>query len=387
MRKNNQKLIIIVAMSILLSCILIYAGQFLYSKNNKKTEVNVSTKVSNSSRVEAEKTAPVEYRHISTSINGHKQQIFLLEFNPLDKRIEFEPVLSYDNIFGFEKLADICKRTGAYAAINGGFFYEFGDPVGMVVTNGHMYMSSAGYDPVLVIDKNGAGFRKIISEISFTIGGKKIYINKMNRTGLDGNIVLYTPDYGSTNRAEINNTSVRIENNTVTAIVSNTNKEVAIKRGSTMISFFGKKASLPDELGIKVGDKINIDTKPQIQGKYNAYECGGMLVKDGVSVVKDKDRWIGTLNNRDPRTAIGIKENGRIVLLVVDGRQPGYSSGFTGKELADYLISIGVKNAAMLDGGATSQIFVNGSLKNKPSYKGIERPVAGAFIVKVNNGN
>jgi len=382
MKKNNQKLIIIIGI-LILSCIIFYAGQFLFSQRRAPSEVGPSTKTAQDSQINMIQPSPVEYQHISKNINGHKQEVFTLEFDPLDKRIEFKPALSFDNVFGFEKLSDICKRTGAYAAINGGFFYEYGDPVGMVAIDGNIFMSSAGYDPVFLLDKNGASFRKIISKLYFSFKGEKTYINKLNRTGMDGNIVLYTSDYGLTNRAKIKNTSIRVENNTVTYITKDTIKEVALKKDSYLISFFGKKASLPNELGIKKGDKVNIETRPQFDGIYQAYECGSMLVKDGISVAPDKDRWVGTLNNRDPRTAIGIKEDGRVVLIVVDGRQPGYSSGFTGEELANYLVSIGVKNAAMLDGGATSQIFVHGRLQNKPSYRGIERPVAGAFIVKV----
>lgn len=384
MKKNNQKLIINISILIILSIIIFYAGQFLFSKKSLPPKVSSSSDSAVASQIDLIKTLPVEYKHISTIINGHKQEVFTLEFDPLDKRIEFKPILAYDNVFGFEKISDISKRTGAYAAINGGFFYEYGDPVGMVAIDGKAFMAATGYDPVLLIDKNGASFKKIVSEISFSAKGKKTSINLLNRIGQKDNIVIYTSDYGSTNRAKIINTSIKVENNTVTAIVRGA-MEVPLKKNSYLISFFGKKASLPDDLGIKTGDKVNIEIRPQFQDKYHAYECGSMLVKGGVSVVPEKDRWVGSLKNRDPRTAIGIKDDGRVVLIVVDGRQPDYSNGFTGEELASYLIELGVKDAALLDGGATSQIFVEGSLKNKPSYKGIERPVAGAFIVKVNS--
>jgi exopolysaccharide biosynthesis protein len=363
-----------------LSCILFYAGQFLfYTEKNE----SMSTKTAEISQAEVLQPSPIEYRHITSTINGKKQEIFLIEFDPLDNRIEFKPVLSYDNVFGFEYISEICKRTGAYAAVNAGFFYENGDPVGMVAIGGKLIMNATGSDPVLLIDKNGARFEKLFTQLSFSVSGEKTYINKLNRNGLDGNIVLYTNAYGSTNRAQIKNTSVRVQNGTVTSIIRDTLQEVPIKKDSSLLSFFGKRSTLPDKLGIKVGDKINIEMEPRFSGTYEAYECGCMLVENGISVVPDEYRWIGALNNRDPRTAIGLKEDGRIVLIVVDGRQPGYSSGLTGKELADYLISSGVKYAAMLDGGATSQMFVGGELKNKPSYRGIERPVAGAFIVKV----
>lgn len=382
MKKNNQKLIIIISIFMILSFIIFYVGQFLFPQKDISSDETSSAQITQNNPVDVSKPFPIEYKRVSSDINGHNQEIFTLEFDPLDKRVEFKPVLAFNNIFGFEKMSDICTRTGAYAAINGGFFYEYGDPVGMVAIDGKIFMASAGYDPVLVIDKNGANFKKITSELSFSIKSGKTSINKLNRSGLDGNIVLYTSGYGSTNRAKIKNTSIRVENNTVTSIIKDT-MEVPLKKDSYLISCFGKKTSLPNELGIKVGDKINIEIKPGFEGKYQAYECGSMLVKDGILVAPDSDRWIGTLKNRDPRTAIGIKENGKLVLIVIDGRQPGYSSGVTGEELADYLIQIGVKDAAMLDGGATSQMFVEGSLRNKPSDRGIPRPVAGAFILKV----
>ncbi len=380
MRKNNHNLIIIITIFVILSCILFYAGQFLFYTENKES---VSTKTAEITQTEVLRPAPIEYKNITATINGKKQEIFLIEFDPLDNRVEFKPVLSYDNVFGFENISEICKRTGAYAAINAGFFYENGDPVGMVSIDGKLIMNATGSDPVLLIDKNGVRFKKLFTQLSFSVSVEKTYINKLNRNGLDGNIVLYTNAYGSPNRAQIKNTSISVQNGLVTSIIRDTLQEVPIKKDSSLLSFFGKSSDMPDKLGIKVGDKVNIEMEPEINGSYAAYECGCMLVENGISVVPDEYRWVGSLNNQDPRTAVGIKEDGRVILLVVDGRQPGYSSGLTGKELTEYLISIGVKDAAMLDGGATSQMFVGGELKNKPSYRGIERPVAGAFIVKV----
>jgi exopolysaccharide biosynthesis protein len=382
MKKNNQKLIIIIGMLIILSFIILYVGQFLFLEEKTPYKEQESPQTAPSNITGAGNTSPVEFKRVSKNINGYKQEIFTLEFDPLDIRIEFKPVLSYDNIFGFEKISEMCKRTGAYAAINAGFFYEYGDPVGMVAIDGKLLTGSAGYEPVLIIDKNGASFSKMVSVMSFSFKGQEIYINKLNRTGKNGNIVLYTSEYGSTNRAQMNNTSIRVVNNTVTSIIRDTT-EVRIDKDGCLLSFFGEKSSLVDRLGIKVGDRLNIEIEPQFESEYHAYECGSMLVQNGASVVPDSDLWTGTLKNHDPRTAIGIKQDGKIVLIVVDGRQPGYSEGLTGEELADYLISIGVRNAALLDGGATSQIFVDGKLKNKPSYRGIERPVGGAFIVKV----
>lgn len=386
MKKNNQNLIIISTGILLLSFIVFYAGQFLFS--SKKTDIKGGEQASASSHASVstgKKQVPVLYNRTSVKLGGHAQEIFTLELDPLDERVEFKPALSYDSIFGFEKLSEICARTGAYAAVNGGFFYEYGEPVGMVAIDGELYTGASGYDTVLIMDDKGAHFEKFTSYLSFSHNGRVTNINMLNRTARDGNIIMYTDNYGSTNRAKLKNTSVRIENGSITAIFEDA-QEVLIKKDTYLISFFGKSSSFPQQLGMKTGDTLNVRITPDIKGSYQAYECGSMLVKSGENVAPQKDRWAGTLLNRDPRTAVGIKDNGNIVLAVADGRQPGYSSGLTGSELAEYMIGLGIRDAAMLDGGASSQIFVKGTLRNRPSYRGIERPVAGAFIIKVKEG-
>jgi uncharacterized protein YigE (DUF2233 family) len=94
----------------------------------------------------------------------------------------------------------------------------------------------------------------------------------------------------------------------------------------------------------------------------------------------------------DPRTAIGINENGRYVyLMVVDGRQPFYSMGATFAELAELMKKQGAYFAMALDGGGSSTMVVEGEngkpvILNSPidNYiPGRERPVAnhlGVFI-------
>ena len=87
----------------------------------------------------------------------------------------------------------------------------------------------------------------------------------------------------------------------------------------------------------------------------------------------------------EPRTAIGMNRNGRyLYLIVVDGRQPFYSSGATFAELAQILIEQGAYIAMSLDGGGSSTMVIEGEagepvILNSPidNYiPGRERPVA-----------
>ena len=76
---------------------------------------------------------------------------------------------------------------------------------------------------------------------------------------------------------------------------------------------------------------------------------------------------------RSPRTAIGIRKDGTIVILVVDGRSSS-SSGMSLDELAGYLVKLNVNRAMNFDGGGSSEMVVNGDVVNAPS-DGDERPI------------
>ncbi|HZM23963.1 MAG TPA: phosphodiester glycosidase family protein, partial [Anaerolineales bacterium] len=112
---------------------------------------------------------------------------------------------------------------------------------------------------------------------------------------------------------------------------------------------------------------------------YNAISGDRMIVLKG-ELVPDLDD-----TELDPRTAVGTNRNGRyLYLVVVDGRQPFYSSGATLAELAQILIDEGAYIAMNLDGGGSSTMVIEGEngqplILNSPidNYiPGRERPVA-----------
>ena len=58
-----------------------------------------------------------------------------------------------------------------------------------------------------------------------------------------------------------------------------------------------------------------------------------------------------------PRTAVGLSEDGRwLFLLVIDGRQPGYSVGATLRETAGWLQRLGAWSGLNLDGGGSTTL-------------------------------
>ncbi|TDF97752.1 hypothetical protein E1757_13560 [Paenibacillus piri] len=119
-------------------------------------------------------------------------------------------------------------------------------------------------------------------------------------------------------------------------------------------------------------------------GKYNMFELRDMGISEAASfyprvIANGKPLPISD-GSRAPRTAVGQKEDGTVIFIVVDGRQ-AHSVGATLKEIQDIFLEDGVVNAGFLDGGASSEMVVDGELITKPSSRYGERRLPSAFLV------
>ncbi|MGN1399146.1 MAG: phosphodiester glycosidase family protein [Erysipelotrichaceae bacterium] len=85
-----------------------------------------------------------------------------------------------------------------------------------------------------------------------------------------------------------------------------------------------------------------------------------------------------------PRTVIGQRKDGIVILLTIDGRGGNGSNGASMVELTEVLLRYGVYNACNLDGGGSTVLVENGKVLNYPvSYQFAgERNVLDAIILK-----
>jgi hypothetical protein len=87
------------------------------------------------------------------------------------------------------------------------------------------------------------------------------------------------------------------------------------------------------------------------------------------------------INDAHPRTCMGYTADGRLIVMVIQGRYPN-AAGATLKQEAQLLVDLGCVEALNLDGGGSSCMLINGKETIKPSSDGIERPVPAVFIIK-----
>ncbi len=111
-------------------------------------------------------------------------------------------------------------------------------------------------------------------------------------------------------------------------------------------------------------------------GAWNTLSFGPAIVEDGAVVSGidqvEIDTNIGnhSIQGEQPRTAIGVIDENHLVIVVVDGRDTGYSRGVTLTGLADIMVSLGATTAYNLDGGGSSELWFNGEVVNQPSNGG-----------------
>ena len=108
------------------------------------------------------------------------------------------------------------------------------------------------------------------------------------------------------------------------------------------------------------------------QGVRQTFEFGPLLVEQGEPVTFPKTfRLISTSpHRREPRTAIGMISPMHYVIVVVDGRRPGYSEGVSLQTLQQIFVDLGVQMAFNLDGGGSTELWFQGEIINRPSGGG-----------------
>jgi len=138
---------------------------------------------------------------------------------------------------------------------------------------------------------------------------------------------------------------------------------------------------------VEVYDETTTDAQALVDaGVWNTLSFGPAIVSDGEVVdgidEVEVDTNVGnhSIQGAQPRTAVGVVDENHLVLVVVDGRQEGYSRGATMTELAEILQGLGATTAYNIDGGGSSTMVFDGEVVNSPS-QGRERGTSDVLYV------
>ncbi|MFD0344660.1 phosphodiester glycosidase family protein [Streptomyces sp. NPDC127117] len=349
-------------------------------------------------------------------------------------RVTVKPAVGAD-LATAETVGRTARRARAVAAVNGSFFDTVGppvssgcpgDPLGVLIVDGRMLSEAANGRTALILP--GRGGRPRIDEVRSgmwltapdgavreldgvdRVPGRIVGCggtggDRLAATGLpeqrprhnqlcldDSEIVAFTPDRGahSPPGGPGSVEAVLDGNGRLTELRSPAGGAIP-RTGSTLAGVgegadwlrtharqglpFGRRTVVTDGSGRSV-----LAPGTSVLGAGPALLRGGETRINGVANGFTGD----TSTERQPRTVVGIKADGTLLLAVLDGRSPD-SAGATLREAAALLRDLGAVDALNLDGGGSSTMVVNGRLHNRPrDAEGApvrERAVADALVV------
>lgn len=317
--------------------------------------------------------------HEQVMIDGYEQQVYTIEAS-LNQGAQLIQELAHNSLLGYDHISAMAvQQEYSYPlGVNGMFYNGYGRPQGIVIKNYELISLRSVQTPTVLVYSDGDIALRDIELRAYLVHNEvRQPIYEINDDYYNRGVGVYTQWFGKYLYPQENIRIYRIDNNEVSEIV--THQERIVLEGNTLNQerYYVSRKIFSKEPVYNVGDSIHVDIESNvdIENVKDAFQTGGWLVYDGDNVAKDYEAFIGYTTSLQPRTAIGITEQKKIIIKVIDGRQPGISRGVTGKQLATLMQEAGCMYAAYLDGGSSSVITHQAQVINQPST-GEEKPVA-----------
>ncbi len=305
-------------------------------------------------------------------ISGFNQSIYTIVAQMSDTT-QMVQHLSYNQLYGYETLSQMNEMGDGSPyelGVNGMFYDAYGRPQGIIIKNHEVLKSKSFGTPLFIIrDNKTAELKDVHLQVYLEYDRLHYPVKGINEQAETQGIYVYTHWFGQTTRINTGHRRFDVKDG---KIVRETESETALPIEED--AYLGNRFAMayrevPFEVPFQTGGEVDLyyDNNFDLATVKEGFQTGGWLVKDGVNVARDEEPAIGFTTSLQPRTAIGILEDGRVIIKVIDGRQPGVSAGVTGKQLASLMIESGAVQAAYLDGGSSSTLLEGRRLVNRPS--------------------
>jgi hypothetical protein len=327
-----------------------------------------------------------------------------------------------------ETTSSMVRRLGAAAGVNGGYFVigpadgTPGSPAGISVLDGHLVREANGR-AALVLTPSAAAPRitRLASDLSVrSSDGATRPLNGVDRSvgvirdcGEPGDVptTLTQQDVTCTNPNEL----VAFDATYGSVAEPGTGVEAVLDGHGVVLQLLDTRGG-PIPAGGQVVEGIGTGadwlrahavpgSRLWLHEALTDVDGGGVPVTPGTDVVgggpylvKDGREYVDAFTEgfehptdpsfyyafgiaRNPRTMAGVTGEGDLLLVTVDGRQPGYSVGLSFPEEARLMHALGAVHAVNLDGGGSTTMVVGGSVLGRPSDATGERPVGDAILI------
>lgn len=337
-------------------------------------------------------SSSLNYKSESVSYNGKTFSVQMVTADLQDPYLRVMPVAAESGVGHVEDFTSILNRSEAVAGINGTFFDAYEEdaamryPNGLMISSGNIVHSGDNQALSVRIDKlPQISYIKTEMKVTVTHADAAAYtfslwgVNKYYGAGAGAldQVTLFTPDFGKT-VTQANGTKIVVDDKIITQIT--TSSSVSIPANGQVI-FVGTTASNTKYIVSKlhIGDKVELNSSVKTGNKtesITSYESaigvGPKLITNGkVDIDYKRDGFTDPkiTTNANSRSFVGIDKNKRLVL--------GTMSGATAPDMANVLLQLGLTDAMNMDGGASSGLYYEGSMKRKPG-----RALSNALVIR-----
>lgn len=304
-------------------------------------------------------------------INNKPIRINIVEINTrVNPNLKIKPQLASDKLNSKKTVRRIAQNQGASIAINGGYFKpQTGVPLGALMIDRKVFTGQIYNRVGIAIFEDGNKTSFKMDNIAFDIKAYTkdavVQIDNINQPRmLSSYTLLYTPDWGqSSTVAPKGGYNMLIVGNKIEKISAN---PIQFVENSFIIQ-------APREVIQKLAKNnkeiyIDINLQESLSGAKHILGAGPYLVKDGEIYLDTTDEKLQAISGKNPRSAIGFKNDGTFIMVTIDGREQA-SIGMTLKELARFMKEIGCEYAMNFDGGSSSALYVKGKIANSAHNK------------------
>lgn len=327
---------------------------------------------------------------------GTETERWIIHVLALDSgRVRLALGRAMDEGVGTETASSIAARHGALAAINGGYFRTTGiyrgEPAGLLWLTGKILSEPSRNRPGLAIANTPGGAKAAVVSLDFRAvvdagGGRALPLNGINRPRENDEAILFTPEFHRTTLTGPRGIEAVLIDGLVVSVHDGEGSR-PIPENGLVISAAGKAATWVRE-NLRPGGRAEVRSEAAMDPSPDwtpEFILGGgpALVRNGrpASAADQGGYDQGFFLKRHPRTAVGVRADGTLLLVTVDGRRPARSVGMTIAELEALMIELGSVEAVNLDGGGSTTMVIKGRVVNSPSDPTGERPVSDSLLV------
>lgn len=294
--------------------------------------------------------------------------ITAVHFDPYDYDVYVG--LGEDEITGGENAGSLFKRVGAKIAVNAAFFgFDSYEPYGTIVDAGKVLTTFNKFSPAktaIVMDFDGnfsiENFSTDITATLFKGDGtvtkaEQIGVNRTPSGSQDGTRQVFTSEWGSRLGFTAKYAAVVDEEGAVLAVYNDA--DVTIPSHGYVLAQRGLRQYDNFLPYVEEGDYIQLDTYyngSSTQDIYMAIGVGPKLVQDGHpygdsgTYAAEGLSSIGGYGDAR-RVCIGVRYDGTLVILTAHASLP---------ELSSIMVAMGCESAVNLDGGESTNLYVDG---------------------------